>query len=199
MPVVQELIKSKMNTKKAPLALATTCVVSAASVRVPSSISVKMTADSIEVIKKYIHRRIVATGTPFLKSQAPSFRRIFSKQYPAYTSLSRETFKEMLDADNDHFVECVKGMLHECKVSYLGMLFINFLDDMFNGTDGNNYLGAFCSFIHNFDPHVVALKFTLNNVTHNSKYNANVFDTELKAIYGFDFAASSYTVVSDIS
>jgi hypothetical protein len=103
----------------------------------------------------------------------------------------------MLDADYDHFVKCVKGMLHECEVSYLGMLFINLQHAMFNVPDGSNYLGASCSFIYNFDLHVVALKLTLNNVTHISEYNANVLDTELKAIYGFDVAASSCTVVSD--
>jgi hypothetical protein len=112
MPVVQEEMKSKINTKKVPLALSTTSVASVASVCVPSSIAVKMTAGSIEFIKKDIDHWIVATGTTFLKSQAPSFRRIFSKQYPAYTSPSRETFNKMLDADNDRFVECVKGMLH---------------------------------------------------------------------------------------
>jgi hypothetical protein len=61
MPVVQELIKINIYMRKAPLALSTTSVVSAASVRVPSSIAVKMTAGSIEVIKKDIYRWIVAT------------------------------------------------------------------------------------------------------------------------------------------
>jgi hypothetical protein len=79
MLVVQELMKSKINTNKAPIALSTTSVASAASVRVPSSIAVKMTAGSIEVIKKDIYRWIVDTGTPFLKSQAPSFHHIFLK------------------------------------------------------------------------------------------------------------------------
>jgi hypothetical protein len=61
MPVVQELMKSKINMKKAPLALSTTSVASAASVRVPYSIAVKMTAGSIEVINTYIYLWIVAT------------------------------------------------------------------------------------------------------------------------------------------
>jgi hypothetical protein len=77
------------------------------------------------------------------------------------------------------------------------MPFINLQHDMFNGPYGNNYLVASCSFILNFDLHVMAVKLTLNNVTHNSKYNANVLDTRLKAIYGYDFAASYCTVVSD--
>jgi hypothetical protein len=197
MPVVQELIKSKINSKKAPLALSTTSVVYEIPVRVPSSIAVKTTAGSIEAINKNIYCWIVATGTPFLKSQYPSFRRIFLKQYPAYTSLRRETFNEMMDADNNRFVECVKGMIHECKVWYLGMPFINVQHGMFNGTDGNNYLGASFSIIHNFDLHIVDLKLTLKNVTNNSNYNANVLDTELNAVYGFVFAASYCTVVSD--
>jgi hypothetical protein len=55
MPVVQELMKRKINMKKSPLALSTTSVASSASVCVPSSIAVKMTAGSIEVIKKDIY------------------------------------------------------------------------------------------------------------------------------------------------
>jgi hypothetical protein len=78
MPVLKEPTKRKINMNKAPLALSTTSVASAESVRVPSSIAVKMTAGSIEVIKKDVYRRIVSTGTPFLKSQAPSFHHILS-------------------------------------------------------------------------------------------------------------------------
>jgi hypothetical protein len=159
-------MKSKINMNKAPLALSTTSIASAASVRVLYSIAVNMTAGYIEVIKKYIYRWIVATGTPFLKSQAPSFHHIFLKLYPAYTSLSRDTFNAMSDADYDCFVKCVKGMLHECEVSYLGMPFINLQYDMFNGPDVKNYLGTSCSFVHNFYLHVVALKLKMDNVTH---------------------------------
>ena len=68
---------------------------------------------------------------------------------------------------------------------------------MFNGPDGNNYLGTSFIFIHDLYIHIVALKLTLNNNTRGSHYNAEILEEILKADYHFSFPTNSITVISD--
>ena len=175
-------------------------VSSRGSTHVPSSIAVTMKKSCIEIIKRDVYRWIVASGTPFSKTQAPSFRRIFETKLSgvgAYSGLSRQTFNSMLDDDNTSFTHYVGTKLRDCEERYLGMRFVDVHHDMFQGPDGNNYLGASCSFIHDFHLHILSLNLTLNNKSHGSEYNAEVLDDNLKGDYGFDFSKYARTVVSD--
>jgi hypothetical protein len=77
------------------------------------------------------------------------------------------------------------------------MRFVDVYHDMFQGSAGNNYLGASCSFIHDFYLHILSLQLTLNNKTHGSEYNAEVLENIPKADYLFDFPKKARTVVID--
>ena len=79
----------------------------------------------------------------------------------------------------------------------MGMRFVNVNHDMLNGPDGNKYLCASCSFIHDFYLNNVALKMKLNNKTHNSEYNAEILENSLKADYNCDYTNNERTVISD--
>jgi hypothetical protein len=198
-PSVKDLMLSKKK-KKGSVEGTPATVSSRGSTRVPSSIAVTMKKSAVEVMKRDVYRWLVASGTPFLKTQAPSFRRIFGTQLSGaakFVGLSRQTFNSMLDDDYTSFTHCVGTKLRECEDRYFGMRFVDVHHDMFQGPDGNNYLGASCSFIHDFHLHILSLNLTLNNKTHGSEYNAEVLDDNLKADYGFDFSKIARTVVSD--
>ena len=152
---------------------------------------------AVEIIKRDIFRWLISSGTPFAKTLSPSFRRIFLTPFKGYTGLSRATFNSLLDGEYTSFAKSVGDKLRECESHYLGMRFVDVHHDMFQGPDGNNYLGASCSFIHNFELHIVALKLELNNKTHGSEYNATVLEDSLMKDYGFDFPKYVRTVVSD--
>ena len=77
------------------------------------------------------------------------------------------------------------------------MRFVDVHHDMFNGTDGKNYIDASCSFIHDLYIHIVALKMKLNNKTHGSEYNAEILKDSLKAGSHFDFIKIEITVIRD--
>ena len=79
------------------------------------------------------------------------------------------------------------------------MRFVDVHHDMFNGPDGNNYLGASCTFIHDFYLHIVALNLTLNSKMHSSEYNSKSLEDSLKAEYYFGFTKNEVTVVSNTS
>ena len=76
-------------------------------------------------------------------------------------------------------------------------LFFNFHHEMFNGTGGNNYLGASCSFIHDLYLHIVKLKLKFNKKTYGSEYIAEILEDILKTDYNFDFSNNERTVISD--
>ena len=57
---------------------------------------------------------------------------------------------------------------------------------MMNRNGDNNYLGASCSFMHDFYLNIVALKITWKNKTHGSEYEAEISEDRLKADYHFD-------------
>jgi hypothetical protein len=77
------------------------------------------------------------------------------------------------------------------------MRFVDVHHGIFQGPDGNTYLGASCSFIHDFYLHILSLHRTLNIKTHGSEYNAEILENSLKADYVFDFPKNARTVVSD--
>jgi hypothetical protein len=102
---VKELVSKKMK-KKGSVGGEPTTVSPHASTRVPSSIAVTTKKSSMEVVKRDVFRWLIASGTPFAKTLAPSFRRIFATQIsgiPGYTGLSRQTFNTMLDKDYTAF------------------------------------------------------------------------------------------------
>ena len=139
---------------------------------------------------------LVGYGTPFGKTLSPAFRRIF-KQISGYPGLSRHTFNTMLGEDYTAFTICVGTKLLEYEDCYLGMRFFNFHHEMFNGTGGNNYLGASCSFIHDLYLHIVKLKLKFNKKTYGSEYIAEILEDILKTDYNFDFSNNERTVISD--
>ena len=65
--------------------------------------------------------------------------------------------------------------------------FLNFHHDIFNGPDGNNYIGYSFSFIHDLYLSIVALKMTLNNKMYGSEYNAEILEDIIKADYHLIF------------
>jgi hypothetical protein len=77
------------------------------------------------------------------------------------------------------------------------MHFVEVYHGMLQGPDGNNYLGASCSSIHDFYLHILSLQLTLNNKTHGSEYNTEVIENILKANYVFDFPKNARTVGSN--
>jgi hypothetical protein len=111
-----ELVSKK--NKKGSLGGTPTTISSHASTRVPSSIAVTMKNSSLEVVKRDVFHWLIASGTPFVKTLAPSFHRIFSTQISGisgYTGLSRYTFNTMIDEDYTAFTHCVGTKLHECE------------------------------------------------------------------------------------
>ena len=125
----------------------------------------------MELVKRDAFRWIFGSVTPFGKTLPPSFCSMF-KPILVYTGLIKNTFNTIRDEDCAAFTVCVGTTILECEDFYLGMRFFNVNHDVFNGTSGNNYLGAFCSFIHDSYLNIVALKLMLNNKTHGSEYNA---------------------------
>ena len=103
----------------------------------------------------------------------------------------------MLGEDYTAFTICVGTKLLEYEDCYLGMRFFNFHHEMFNGTGGNNYLGASCSFIHDLYLHIVKLKLKFNKKTYGSEYIAEILEDILKTDYNFDFSNNERTVISD--
>jgi hypothetical protein len=67
-----------------------------------SSIDVTMKTLSVKVVKRYVFRWLIASGTPFVKTIAPSFHGIFDSKISGisgYTGLSRQTFNTMIDEE----------------------------------------------------------------------------------------------------
>ena len=103
----------------------------------------------------------------------------------------------MPDEDYNAFIICFGTKILECEDCYLGIWFVDVHHDMFNRTDGNNYLGDYFIFIHNFYLYIVALKLTLNNKNHGSEYYTEILEDSLKADYHFDFPNNAKTFVSN--
>ena len=103
----------------------------------------------------------------------------------------------MLDEDYAAFTIFFGTKLLECEDCYFGMCFVDVHHDTFYGTDGNNYLGASCIFIHDFYLNIVLLKITLNKKTHGSEHNSENLEDRLKADYSFDFLKNARSVVTD--
>jgi hypothetical protein len=75
---------------------------SRASTHVLLSIAVTMKKLSMEVVKRDVFRWLIASGTPFVKTLAPSFHGIFATKISGisgYTGLSRQTFNTLIDED----------------------------------------------------------------------------------------------------
>ena len=77
------------------------------------------------------------------------------------------------------------------------MLFVDVHHDMFYGPDGNNYLSASWSFIHEFYLNILAINLKLNNKTYGSEHTSENLEDRFKADYCFDFTNNTRTIVSD--
>ena len=97
---------------------------------------------SVELVKLDVFCWLVGSGTPFGKTLSPEFRSTF-KAILGYSGLIRQTFNTMLDEDYYDFTICVETKLLECEDYHLGMRLVDVHHDVFNGIDGNNYLGAY--------------------------------------------------------
>jgi hypothetical protein len=131
----------------------------------------------MEVVKRDMFRWLIASGIPFAKTLDPSLHRIFAIKISgisAYTGISRQNFNTLFDEDYTGFTHFVGTKLRECEYHYLGMRFVGVNHHIFQGPGGNHYLGASCSFIHDFYLHILYLHLAFNNKTHGSEHNAEV-------------------------
>ena len=94
----------------------------------------------------------------------------------------------MLDEYYSAFAICVGTKLLEYEEFYLGMRFFDVHHDMLNEPDGKSYPGVYCSFIHEFYLHILALNITLNK---------NTLEDGFTSDYPFDSTKDTRNVVSD--
>jgi hypothetical protein len=89
----------------------------------------------------------VYNNKPLNKIQSPLFKAMLNNIVPNFTTMSRETFINLLGRECDRFVTVVKNMYEEAKSDACGMKFLSVGHDMWTKTTKDNVIGSNIRFI----------------------------------------------------
>jgi hypothetical protein len=94
-----------------------------------------------------IFKWIVYENKPFNTVQIRLFKAMFTGLVTNFTTMSRETFINLLDREFEKFVTLVKNLYEVAKADAYGMKFLSVGHDMWTTTTNNNVIGSNIRFI----------------------------------------------------
>jgi hypothetical protein len=145
-----------------------------------------------------IFKWIVYENKPFNTVQSPLFKAMFNGLVTNFTTMSRETFINLLDREFEKFVTLVKHLYEEAKADAYGMKFLSVGHDMWTTTTNDNVIGSNIRFItKDFELVQIACVLKKNNVSHKAQYNANYLDQIYSKRFGINLHDDSKFITSD--
>jgi hypothetical protein len=153
--------------------------------------------DSMENLRGQMAKWLYLNGRPLNIIESPNFKAMMTPLVKDYTTMSRDTFNDLIDFEISRFQIQLSKMANEASHNKCGNMFMHLMHDIWTGNDGNNNLGFSCSFIWEMQLIKVKLGHVKNNLSHKAELNATLMEHSLLKHYQFDFSQWCYSIVSD--